>query len=569
MEKITKVQEVSSFIMNFDSKFWNEVVLQLTIIGIRYVTNHYQDSFKWTMEDLLKISEQLISQKVKTANDLKEINDNNQNNKSNNDTSMSNSSTNKDFLNDKNNIYHLNYNYKSSNTRLFKIKSNEKYNNKKEKKSNSMNKNSSINNDGNNNKKYYINKLSDNNYNNGMLVLTDRRSYCNSMKDSNNFNYLNNSKLLKENEKKLNYYEDKRDQNKKKNNRNKILSLNKNISNQNNYMDLATKVNDYSQNYRNKIIKNNYMLYKNISNQIRNNEEKMSSINNTNNINNINKENQHKFNNSCIINKNYSLHGNEKKQKYVYLNENKKQRDNNNIEFISELRKMSHSNEKRKKEINNRRKNNILNQSQSISVKPSFRFDENRKKNNLIFQNVLNNNNNLSQDNKIQINYDKDNDSIINLNDKINYEDVPKTVNRNYDNKLNNISSDISDINYTYNFIDNKQIDQKNLNKYLKNPNYKNKKLKNSSEDDIDINNNVNNKRAYIYLQNDEKDKNNNNIIEGKDRYSCHYFYESKKQPDVDMLMNDNVSINDFKGIKSDKYENNNIKNDEIDKLNM
>ena len=567
MEKITKVQEVSSFVMNFDNKKWNEIVLQLTIIGIRYVTNHYQDSFKWTMEDLLKISEQLISQKVKTANDLKEINDNNQNNKSNNDTSMSNSSTNKDFLNDKNNIYHLNYNYKSSNTRLFKIKSNEKYNNKKEKKSNSMNKNSSINNDGNNNKKYYINKISDNNYNNSMLLLTDRRSYCNSMKDSNNFNYLNNSKLLKENEKKLNYYEDKRDQNKKKNNRNKILSLNKNISNQNNYMDLATKVNDYSQNYRNKIIKNNYMLYKNISNQIRNNEEKMSSISNTKNIN---KENQHKFSNSCIINKTFSLHaGIEKKQKYVYLNENKRQRDNKNIEFISELRKMSHSNEKRKKEINNRRKNNILNQSQSISVKPSFRFDENRKKSNLIFQNVLNNNNNLSQDNKIQINYDKDNDSIINLNDKTNYEDVPKTVNRNYDNKLNNISSDISDINYTYNFIDNKQIDQKSLNKYLKNPNYKNKKLKNSSEDDIDINNNVNNKRAYIYLQNDENDKNNNNIIEGKDRYSCHYFYESKKQPDVDMLMNDNGSINDFKGIKSDKYENNNIKNDEIDKLNM
>ena len=146
---------------------------------------------------------------------------------------------------------------------------------------------------------------------------------------------------------------------------------------------------------------------------------------------------------------------------------------------------------------------------------------------------------------------------------------MPKTVNRNYDNKLNNISSDISDINYTYNFIDNKQIDQKNLNKYLKNPNYKNKKLKNSSEDDIASNSNVNNKRAYIYLQNNENDKNNNNIIEGKERYSCHYFYESKKQPDVDMLMNDNVSINDFKGIKSDKYENNNIKNDEIDKLNM
>ena len=46
MDKITKVQEVSSFIVNFDNKYWNEVIIRLTIIGIRYVTNNYKNIFK-------------------------------------------------------------------------------------------------------------------------------------------------------------------------------------------------------------------------------------------------------------------------------------------------------------------------------------------------------------------------------------------------------------------------------------------------------------------------------------------------------------------------------------------
>ena len=52
MDKITKVQEVSSFIVNFDNKYWNEVIIRLTIIGIRYVTNNYKNIFTWKLEDL-------------------------------------------------------------------------------------------------------------------------------------------------------------------------------------------------------------------------------------------------------------------------------------------------------------------------------------------------------------------------------------------------------------------------------------------------------------------------------------------------------------------------------------
>ena len=63
MDKITKVQEVSSFIVNFDNKYWNEVILRLTIIGIRYVTNNYQNTFSWKLNDLNNILEQLNKKK--------------------------------------------------------------------------------------------------------------------------------------------------------------------------------------------------------------------------------------------------------------------------------------------------------------------------------------------------------------------------------------------------------------------------------------------------------------------------------------------------------------------------
>ena len=59
MDRITKVKEVSSFILNFDHLYWNEVILRLTLIGIRYVTNKYQNAFNWDLRDLNMILERL------------------------------------------------------------------------------------------------------------------------------------------------------------------------------------------------------------------------------------------------------------------------------------------------------------------------------------------------------------------------------------------------------------------------------------------------------------------------------------------------------------------------------
>jgi len=107
MEKITKVQEVSSFIVNFDNKHWNEVVLQLTIIGIRYITNYCNNYFKWRMEDLLTISEQLNTNKILFSNSFKTLVDNNSN-KNNKYNNISN------YHRNDNNIYNYNYNYSNS-----------------------------------------------------------------------------------------------------------------------------------------------------------------------------------------------------------------------------------------------------------------------------------------------------------------------------------------------------------------------------------------------------------------------------------------------------------------------
>ena len=82
MDKITKVQEVSSFIVNFDNKQWNEVILRLTIIGIRYVTNNYKNIFSWKLKDLNEIIDQLN----KTHISLKSISNNNKSNKKKKDT---------------------------------------------------------------------------------------------------------------------------------------------------------------------------------------------------------------------------------------------------------------------------------------------------------------------------------------------------------------------------------------------------------------------------------------------------------------------------------------------------
>ena len=114
MEKIIRIHEISSFIMHFDNKFWNEIVLRLTIIGIRYINNYCNNIFKWRMEDLSLILEQLKQNNSLLSSTNNKININ-CNNKSNNKCNR----------ND-NEIY--NYNY--SNSLFFKKESKENINKK-------------------------------------------------------------------------------------------------------------------------------------------------------------------------------------------------------------------------------------------------------------------------------------------------------------------------------------------------------------------------------------------------------------------------------------------------------
>ena len=129
------------------------------------------------------------------------------------------------------------------------------------------------------------------------------------------------------------------------------------------------------------------------------------------------------------------------------------------------------------------------------------------------------------------------------------------TVNKNSDNAFKSTGSEI---NYTNNSIDNTKSNKQSINKYLKNPNYKSRKIKNASVD------NKTNNRTYVCLPGNENDKNNNNMIEGKDKYCCHYFYESKKHSDDDISIKEKSNINDFKDNKSDNLKNNNINNNDI-----
>ena len=135
MDKITKVQEVSSFIVNFDNKYWNEVILRLTIIGIRYVTNNYQNTFSWKLKDLNEIIDQM------------------------NKISTSHKSINNYTSNKKRKEAKKEYNYNYSNSTILKNKEN---NSAIKKIKNNLNN--------------FINKNENNSNNNSMLLSSERNS---------------------------------------------------------------------------------------------------------------------------------------------------------------------------------------------------------------------------------------------------------------------------------------------------------------------------------------------------------------------------------------------------------
>ena len=525
MEKIIRIHEISSFIMHFDNKYWNEIVLRLTIIGIRYINNFCNDIFKWKMEDLLLIIDQLKQNKALSSQINYKTNIN-----------YNKKSKNKYNRNNNNELSKYNYNY--SNTLFFKKDSKEKIIDKKDSVQNFNKSKSLLNkynvNNKDNNKKYYINSniTGVNNHNNSMIILSDRgplydnfinnknrKSFGkvkenNTIKKNKDKNNIQNSnkKISKENNKylNLNYYEEK---SKKYNtNRNKILSLNdKYISNNN--MDINIIVSDFPFNNKilekekNDINKNNY-YYENNSNNGENATDFSNIINNNKN-NCINNDAKNNINNSCILQNTYCLeYDNDKNNNYL-INEIKKQKDNfnkNSNDFISELRKMSLGKDN-KKILNNSIPSIILGSKNNMKNKYS---DENA-----INQNINIDINNSNKENEINYNYDK---KI--MKDQI----LSKTFNRKYDIKYKQENFDLNCNYYTNNSIENIQNNKTNVNKYLRDPNYKNKKSRANSIEDLN-NIIINTNRTYICSPDKE---NENNIKPNTDRYCCHYYYESK-----------------------------------------
>ena len=479
MDKITKIQEVNSFIINFDNKFWNEVILKLTIIGIRYIKNFCLDYFKWKIEDLSIISDQLKRNQFISSINYKTFFDHSNNNLFKH----------KNYYRNENNIYNYNYSNKTFFKKDKKYLTNKKNNNK----SKSLIFKSSIDNSNYNNKKYLINGNINNESNNSILFLSNKENH---KDNTNNKNTETNINIKHKKMNGQNYIK-----NPKYNNKNKILSLNKEAFNTS---DINVVISDFP--FCNKNIIENYYLDKN-NNSNGNKKEEENRLFDT-----------HKnFNKSALISNNFKCIGNEIKNKTNYLiNEIKKDNElliQSSRDFISELRKMSHSNDKMKKSKSYKKGlNSNLNHSKSLnSISPIF-IEENNKvspnyQNNFCV-NRVNINNNFNKKNEININYDK-------INNKEKF--LPKSDNRNY---LNKTEKENYNINFNYNShnsledINKKQI----INKYLKNPNYKNKKIRSCSTDDLS-NRNINNNKTNLNYDNNETQKTD---------FHCHYYYESK-----------------------------------------
>ena len=97
---------------------------------------------------------------------------------------------------------------------------------------------------------------------------------------------------------------------------------------------------------------------------------------------------------------------------------------------------------------------------------------------------------------------------------------LSKTINRKYDIKAKKDKFDLNCNYYTNNSLDNIKNCKPIINKYLRNPNYKNKKLRSSSLENLD-NKIINSNRNYICSSHQE---NENNLKANIDKYCCHYY---------------------------------------------
>ena len=153
---------------------------------------------------------------------------------------------------------------------------------------------------------------------------------------------------------------------------------------------------------------------------------------------------------------------------------------------------------------------------------PSILGDKNDAKNNYTNDDNFNHRINIDINNN---DYNKKNDINYHYDKKIIKENIlSKTINRKFDVKNRQENFDLNCNYYTNNSIDNIQNNKPNINKYLRNPNYKNKKSRANSIEDLNKNN-FNSNITYICTPDKE---NENNIKSNTDRYCCHYYYESK-----------------------------------------
>jgi len=528
MDRITKVQEVSSFIVNFDNKYWNEVILRLTIIGIRYVTNNYRSIFSWKLKDLNFILDKLNKTKQQKKNNLKAKSKNREKKE-----------TKKETKKEKYNSHYRN------NSTITTTKNKENISSIKEKKN--INTTSSF---------VDLNEINfnDNNeYNNNMLLLSERNNMENNKyyqkikKNKDDIIYLNN-----------------------KSGNNNVMSLKQNSFNYNKNK-INVVMSDFPFNKENKIDK----YAKNRNNFIFDFTQEQKAPINLDNLENTIKEEKVNFNNN-LDNQNYISEriNNVYKEFHTFENKNKNPKfleditliqkyncKNSSQEFISELRKMNHSkdivkNNPKKLLVSSNTNNTFLSQPK-LNLSYNSSFIENKNIPNKSYINNINNINNNLSINKTKDKFDKMSKIKYNLLLKnneykkaIDNENKEKPISKTINNKYNFIATnDNLEINFQYglnnidinniNSITEKNPIRLNTNKYLKNPK---KEIKINPATDISVKNKL--KMNFDYTYNKEITNSLNlekeNSAPNTDRYTSKYLNEIQSKTNKSIINNNN-----------------------------
>ncbi len=562
MDKITKVQEVSSFIVNFDNKYWNEVILRLTIIGIRYVTNNYRSIFSWKLKDLNTILDKLSKSKPQKKNNFKSKLKNQEKKEIKKDTKKE----------------------KCSHCRNNSVVTKTKENNSSLKEKKNINISSSF---------LDVNEINfndNNDYNDNMLLLSERNS------NMNNNNYY---QKIKKNKEDMIYLNNKSVNNNTSNN---LLSLKQNSFNYNKNK-INVVMSDFPFHNENKMDK--YLKNKNLIFDFNQEQRTQVNLDNIRKLRNIVKDEKINYNNdnhSYILDRGNKIY----KEFLTFENKNKSTRfledinllqkynyKNSSQEFISELRKMSHSKDllisNPKKTLQNNNSSTYYSQPK-LNLSYNTSFIENKNIPNKSYINNINNNitTNKTKDkfeklNKIKSNILLRNKEYKKVTDIENKEKmISKTVNNKYnfmptnDNLeinfqygLNNI--DINNINNLNNInkdnIEKNPIRLNNINKYLRNPK---EKLKANPATDIVIKNKP--KMNFDYTFN--KENNNSLNLErnynppNTDRYTSRYSCDIQSRSNKSIINNNSQSLSQSIIKEETKEKESEKKEDKTDNKN-